>query len=216
MDFKYIVINIPWALVFLGLIICTVCARFYIDTKHLKKLTITIEKAEYSDSYALNLCWRYIKKHPFSIYNDIMRTMMIPPSINALSDKERIKIIKDNYLYFIPEQLNDFIVFCCFILKENHLDTEYKLFIKKIGSSKKKRFLLNKIQTVLNSTVEEDIPENDYQNSPIIKSILYFNTAIEKQNSSDFSADDYFKKSLELCSFSQMKELILKRGGKIE
>lgn len=216
MNYKLFLINIPWALIFIILIIVTLCVKFHIDTKDLKLLTQTLKTSEYSDSVAISYYRRYIRKHPLSIYNDMIRTLMIPPSISALNDKERKKLIKNNYLYFIPEQLNDFIIFCCFVLKENQLNTEFDLLIKRIISSPKKRKLQNKIQIVLSSDTDDNILESDILNSSILKSIIYFNTAITKQNSSKSDADEYFKKCYELCGLYQMKNIILKRGGKIE
>lgn len=216
MNYKLFLINIPWTLIFIIILIVILCVKFYFDTKHLKLLTQVLEGLEYSDSVAISHYEKYIKTHPFSIYNDTIRTLMIPPSIVALNDKMRKRLIKNNYLYFIPEQLNDFIIFCCFVLKENQLDAEYDLFTKRIISSPQKRKLQNKIQVVLSSTVYDNTLESDILNSPILKSILYFNTAIMKQNYSKCDADEYFKKCYEICGLYQMKNVILKRGGKIE
>lgn len=216
MNVKAFLINIPWALIFLIVLIATVCIKFYIDTKDLNLLTQLLKNSEYSDSVAIRHYTKYIKKHPLSIYNDMIRTLMIPPSISVLNDVSRKKLIKNNYLYFIPEQLNDFIVFCCFILKENQLSAEYDLFTKKIIASPQKRKLQNTIYIVLSSNIEDNTLESNILSSPILKSILYFNTAVIKQNCSKSEADEYFKKSYELCSLYQMKNVILKRGGKIE
>ena len=214
MNYKSFLINIPWTLIFIIFLIVTSFAKFYFDTKHLKALTKTLKKAKYSDFFAATCYEKYIKTHPFSIYNDTVRTLMIPPSVSAISEEKRKKLIKNNYLYFVPEQLNDFIIFCCFILKEYNLDEEYKLFLKRIVTSKKK-ILKNKIQEVLSSTIEDNLSE-DYLNSPILKGILYFNTAILKQNLENYDKNEYFKKSYEACGLHQMKDVILKRGGKIE
>lgn len=216
MNYMFFLINIPWTLIFIIITIIVLFVKFYIDTKDLNLLTQVLENSEYNDSIAINLYKKYIKRHPLSIYNDMIRTLMIPPSISALNDKERKRLIKNNYLYFIPEQLNDFIIFCCFILKENRLDAEYDLFTKKIISSPQKRKLQNKIQVVLSSNIDDNTLESNILNSPILKSILYFNTAVIKQNCSKYDADEYFKKCYELCGLYQMKNVILKRGGKIE
>lgn len=216
MNYKLFLIDIPWALIFIIILIVTVCIKISIDTKDLKLLTQTLKTLEYSDSVAISYYRKYIRKHPLSIYNDMVRTLMIPPSISASNDKERKRLIKNNYLYFIPEQLNDFIIFCCFILKENQLDVEYNLLTQKIISSPQKRKLQNKIQVVLSSNVDDNTLESDILNSPILKSILCFNTAVIKQNCSEHEANEYFKKCYELCGLHQMKNVILKRGGKIE
>lgn len=216
MNYTFFIINIPWALIFIIILIVALCLKIYFDTKDLKSLTQSLERLEYSDSMAISHYEKYIKTHPFSIYNDIVRTLMIPPSITVMSGKRRKRLIKDNYLYFVPEQLNDFIVFCCFILKENHLDTEYYLFTKKIISSPRFKKIQSKIDMVLCSTIEDNILESGCLNSPILKGILYFNTAIVKQRYSNCDANEYFKKSYKLCSLHQMKDIILKRGGKIE
>ena len=214
MNYMFFLINIPWALIFLIILIAALCIKFYIDTKDLKSLTYIFENSKYNDSVAIRHYKEYIKRHPLSIYNDMIRTLMIPPSISVLSDEARKKLIKNNYLYFIPEQLNDFIIFCCFILKENQLNDEYNTLISRIAVSKNKKFLCDKIQYILSSNIDDTTSEiND---ASILKGILYFNTVEKNQNISQEQKTEYLKKSYELCHLYPMKDLIIKRGGKIE
>lgn len=189
--------------------------KFYYDTKHLNNLKQLLEKSKYDDAFAVNVYKKYIKNHPLSIYNDTVRTLLIPPSITVLTSNERVKLIKNNRFCFTPNNLNDFILFCCFILKENNLETEYDLLIKRISSSKSKKSLCYKIKDLFSLTINDEDTANQFE-SVMLESIAYFNTAVKIQGTDTVKSNDFFKKCFELCGISSMKRAILNRGGKIE
>ena len=85
---------------------------------------------------------------------------------------ERVKLIKNNRFCFTPNNINDFILFCCFILKENNLETEYDLLIKRISSSKSKKFLCYKIKDLFSLTINDKDTANQFE-SVMLESIAF-------------------------------------------
>lgn len=215
MNIKYWFINIPWSFLFLVLLIVALALKLKFDTKHLNNLNQLLKKTECDFAVGVNALKKYLKNHPLSIYNDTVRTLLIPFSLSALTSRERIIIIKNNYFYFVPNDLNDFILFCCFLLKENNLETEYNLFVKRLSNSKNKKFLCDKIDDLLTLTIDDEKAITNFD-TPILKGVIYFNSAVKEQENDVLKANEYFKKSSKLCKNFAMNNAILNRGGKIE
>ena len=67
MNIKYLLIDIPWGLLFCILLAIALYVKFYYDTKHLNNLKQLLEKSKYDDAFAVNVYKKYIKNHKLYI-----------------------------------------------------------------------------------------------------------------------------------------------------
>ena len=179
----------------------------------MKKLT-DLYKSDPDSEKFINSAKKFIRIHPFSVYNDMVRIFLLLPEIRVQNETAILKLIKNNYMFRVSESSTDILIYDLFLLKESGMQDAYELLLLRIQKTSWASNFMQKFKYA-GSTSTDNLPI-DYREVICLKTIFAFNTAVNIQPKDNKNANDLFRECYSFDKSQMMKNLILKRGGLIE
>ncbi len=132
-ELQYNLVHQPWPLIFICLYIVLYIVFICKDTKSSTTFIKSVASCGYTDDEIVRKIERYIAKHPFSLFNSVLRLGMLPLLIALCDENEVNKTISKIRMVDLRSNSYSLVFYSLFLLKEYGYENQYIELCNKIS-----------------------------------------------------------------------------------
>ena len=207
----YILLNIPWPLLFLGIYLFVFIIIMQKNNKDFVALIKRATTEKYTDEQLYNMTVNYIKKHPLSLYNSDLRIKVLPSLLTCGTDQEIRRLVRKIRIVDLHRQMEQNMIYALFLLRENEYKEAYQELFNK--ASKSLRIQNNEWYSFFLNNCENIDILHDYANMPYFQGVKYYYLGKQYVDDGKFEdANTLFQKSFDLIHENAFYKLLVTRG----